>query len=708
MLKNFFAPKSIAVIGASHNKKKLGFLVYENIRKYGFKGKLYGVNIKGGKVGAKELYKNVCEIDGEIDLAVIVVPAAAILEVIHDLGRKNVPSAIIISSGFSEIGVQGKKLEEHIKEASQKYGMRVLGPNCLGIIDSWSKMNASFAESMPAKMNISLFSQSGAICTAILDWANKNEIGFSRFISLGNKMDIDENDILHFLSQDEKTDIVLGYLESVNDGIRFMTNARHLSLKKPLIVVKSGRTSEGAKSIASHTGNIAGSDVVLDTALKQSGAIRADSLEDLFDYSKIFAFSPEMKGNRVAVISNAGGPAVMMADYIGKSSLKLAEFSQKTRKVLEEHLPAEASCHNPVDIMGDGRADRYEIALNEVLQDENVDGVLVVLTPQVMTEIEKTAEIIIEAKKYGKPIAVSFIGGEKVEAGKQLLEEKEIPSYDFPERAARSLEVLYEYYDFLKSALKKKRDVQEKEHDQNKVAQIIKPAVEKRLRTITEGDISAFDIFDSYGICTVERAYELDLDGLKHIGGKIGFPVVMKTAVDVLHKTDIGGVVTGIKNESELQKAYFSIRDRVREAKFQENSDKVDIYKQENRGIEIFLGAKKDPNFGPLIIFGIGGIYVEALKDFAYRIAPISHAEALKMTDEIKSAKILHGYRGQPKCDLNKIADSIVGLSRLMLDFPEIKEIDINPLKASDKKCVALDGKIILDLESLPVLELVK
>lgn len=707
MLNNFFSPGSIAVIGASSNKKKLGFLVYENIRKYGFKGKLYGVNIKGGKIGTKVLYKDVNDIEGEVDLAVVVVPAAVVPSVIQDLVKKCIGAAIIISSGFSETGEKGKKLEEDIVMAAEMHGIRILGPNCLGIIDSWSKMNASFAESMPDKMNISFFSQSGAICTAILDWANANEIGFSRFISLGNKLDIDENDILTFLTQDVKTGIVLSYLESIKDGMRFMVNAERLAKTKPFIVVKSGKTTRGAKAISSHTGNIAGSDQVIDTAIKQSGAIRADSLEDLFDYAKIFAFSPDMKGAHIAVISNAGGPAVMLADTIEKSKLKLAKLDNKTTRILEENLPKEASCHNPIDVMGDAMTDRYELVLEHVLKDKNVDGVLVVLTPQVMTEIVETAKLIVDMKKHGKPIAVCFMGGEKVEKGRKILEEKEIPSYDFPERAAKSLEVLYSYYDFRNSTKASSKKFEINYKNREKASQIIKKAVDSRMKTIVSGKGSAFDVFDAYGIEVIKRAYDVGFDDLKVEAEKIGYPVVLKTAAkNVLHRTDIGGVITGIKNESELQKAYFQVRDRVRQAKFNENSGLVDIYKQENSGIEIFLGAKKDPNFGPLIIFGIGGIYVEVLKDFAYRIAPVTHSEALKMINDIKSVEILKGFRGEPKCDLNKIADSIVGLSQLMLDFPEIKEIDINPLKSTDKKCVAVDGKIILDLQNVVVAEL--
>ncbi len=764
MLDRFFNPKSVAVIGASHHKEKLGFLVYDNIRKYGYKGKLYGVNIKGGsahisrkKSGAQNmcgipLYKTVGDIPGPIDLAVVVIPAKAVPQIVKDCGKKGITSVIIISAGFSETGAEGKKLEEKIADLSHKYGIRILGPNCLGIIDSWSKMNASFAESMPDKMKISLLSQSGAICTAILDWANSEEIGFSRFISLGNKLDIDENDVLAYLARDTKTKVVLAYLESIADGQKFMDNARNLALKKPFIMVKSGRTSEGAKSISSHTGSIAGSDIVIDTALRQSGVIRAESLEDLFDLAKIFAFSPEMKGKNVAVISNAGGPAVMLADTIGQSRLKLAKFEPKTRKILEETLPPEAATHNPVDVIGDARADRYETATCEVLKDENVDAAIVVLTPQVMTEIEATAKVINKAKKYGKPLAVSFIGGEKVGDGRKILEDFEIPSYEFPERAIKALEALFEYYEFKRHyglchsdchhvSCKRRNPLKNSQfpitndqsssnnqmsnkgghsgdgrtpesntdkdsgqvrmtNNRQKVSEIIGPVFNRRQKLITDGSSSAFDVFDAYGISTIKRAYGLGLKDLKKKSEELGFPLVAKTCAEgVLHKTDIGGVKLGMRDESELQKAYFSICNKVRKAGFEEGSDRVDIYKQEEDGVQIFLGAKKDSSFGPLIIFGLGGIFVEALKDFSYRIAPVTHTEAKRMIGEIRSQKVLNGFRGMPEVDRDKVADAIVGLSQLMLDFPEIKEVDINPLMATDKKCVAIDGKIILDLE---------
>ncbi len=690
ILRNFFAPKSIAVIGASHNKKKLGFLVYENLKKYGYKGDLYGVNIKGGSINGARLYKNISEINRPVDLAVIVVPAEAVLSVIDDCGRKGISSAIIISAGFSEIGARGKALEKRLGNIAEKYGIRILGPNCLGIIDTWAKMNASFAESMPDRMKISLFSQSGAICSAILDWANAREIGFSRFISLGNKADIDENEILEYLALDDKTNVVLAYLESINDGQKFMERARALSLKKPFIAVKSGVTKEGAKTVSSHTGNIAGSDLVADVALRQSGVIRARSLEDLFDLARIFAFSPEIKGRKIAVITNAGGPGVMLADAISKSNLTLAKLSEKTHNVLMEHLPAEANIHNPIDVLGDALADRYKLALEEALKDENVDGAIAILTPQVMTEIEKTAKAIIQMKKFGKPIAACFLGGEMIEPGRILLEERKIPFFEFPERAVMALEALSGYWAFRR----KNKDIGENfEYHKLTVKEHLQSAITGGKKKITEE--KAFGILKACGIETVNCEHGVGFSKLARRAKGVGYPVVLKTAAEgILHKTEVGGVVTGIRNEGELQKAYFSIRDKVRKAGY-ENFDKMDIYRMEEDGLEIFLGAKRDPNFGPMIVFGMGGVMVETLKDFSYRIGIVGAKEAREMIDEIKSAKLFHGFRGMPEVNIAKMAKSIVALSHLMHDFPEIKEIDINPLKVTDKKCVAVDGKII-------------
>ncbi len=690
LLDNFFKPKSIAVIGASHNKKKLGYLIYENLKKYGYEGKLYGVNIKGGTT----LHKTVGDIPGPVDLAVVVIPAPAVPQVIQECGEKGINSVIIISAGFSEIGAKGKALEGRLKMIAEKYGIRIIGPNCLGIIDTWSKMNASFAESMPDRMKISLFSQSGAICSAILDWANAREIGFSRFISLGNKIDVSEDEIMDFLAADEKTNIILAYLESINDGRAFMEKARKLSSRKPFIIVKAGKTKEGAKTISSHTGNIAGSDLVTDVALRQSGVIRAESLEDLFDMAKIFAFSPEMKGPKVAVITNAGGLGVMLADAISESSLKLAKLSDKTQNVLKERLPGESNTHNPIDVLGDARADRYMLALEEALKDEGVDAVIVTLTPQAMTEIDKTAQTIAKMKKYGKPIAACFLGGEIIDSGRAILEEKEVPFFEFPERAVKALDKLERYW-----ALRRKKADGDNNFTYKKanVSRSLQSAMRNGRKKLSEEE--AFRVLKDCGIETANCEYGLGFEKLLKRAKAMGFPLVLKTAAPgILHKTEIGGVIIGIRDEGELQKAYFSIRDNVRKAGFAKDAERMDIYRMEEEGLEIFLGAKRDPNFGPMIVFGMGGVMVETLKDLSYRIGIISEKEAKKMIDEIKSAKLFHGFRGMPEAAIGKMAKSIVALSHLMHDFPEIKEVDINPLKVTDKKCVAVDAKIILDL----------
>lgn len=660
---------------------------------------MYGVNVKGGLIGNEKLHESLSDIKDTVDLAVVIVPAKVVLSVIRDCGEKGIKSVIIISAGFSETGAEGRKMETAILDNAKEYGIRILGPNCLGIIDSWSKMNASFAESMPDPMDISLFSQSGAVCTAILDWADYKEIGFSRFISMGNKLDIDENDLLDFLYHDDKTKVVLGYLESIHDGRRFMESARKLVAKKPLIVVKSGNTRAGTKAVSSHTGSITGSNVAVSAAFDECGVIHAESLEDLFDLARIFSFSPVMKGGRVAVISNAGGPAVMTADAMDRTSLKLAKFAPQTKKMLEENLPSEASTDNPVDVLGDAFSDRYRLVVSETLKDENVDAAIVILTPQVMTEVEETANIIIDAKKHGKPVAACFMGGLRIERAVDLLEENKVAVYDFPERAVKSLDALHRYHKFLKKLNVKKIKVEQGKYIKTIAAKIIDGTSQKKSRNVSQGEGGVFDVFDTYGIKTVKRAHSSNWGQLKEGIAKVGYPAVLKTSVEgVLHRTEIGGVVAGIEDEKSLAQAYDSIRKNIGKALPHEDSQKMTVYKMETEGVEIFLGGKRDSSFGPVIVFGLGGIYVEVLKDLSYRIAPVSRSEALEMIDEIKSAKILHGFRGMPKCDIDKISRSIMGLSQLMLDSPEIKEIDINPLKVTDKKCVAVDGKIILDL----------
>jgi acetyltransferase len=406
-----------------------------------------------------------------------------------------------------------------------------------------------------------------------------------------------------------------------------------------------------------------------------------------------------MKGRKVAVISNAGGPAVMTADAIDKTSLKLAKFSPKVEKVLEESLPFEAATSNPVDVLGDALSDRYSLAIGETLKDANVDAVLVLLTPQVMTEVEKTARIIIDAKKHGKPVIACFMGGTRIEKAVGLLEENKVAVYDFPERAVKALDVLYKYHEFRKKIKGKNERVEHGNYKKYKAAKIINDASQKKSRNVSQGEDGVFDVFDAYGIETVNRAYSANWGQLKEGAIKVGYPAVLKTSVSsVLHRTEVGGVVIGIEDKKALAKAYNDIKKNISKVLPHENSQEMTVYKMETGGVEIFLGAKRDSGFGPVIVFGMGGIYVETLRDLSYRIAPVSRVESLEMIDEIKSSKMLHGFRGTPKCDIDKVSKAIMGLSQLMLDSPEIKEIDINPLKVTDKKCVAVDGKIILDL----------
>lgn len=689
----FFNPKSIAVIGASGDKTKLGHMVLKNIKKYRYKGKIYPVNLHDKKVLGLKCYKSVLDIPKEIDLAVIVIPAAFVPEVVEECGKKGVKGAVIISAGFKESGPEGEEREKKIKEIAKKYGVRVLGPNCLGIIDTSSNLNASFAESMPENWDISVFSQSGAMSTAILDWANSNGIGFSKLVSLGNEADISECDLLEAWENDKESKVILGYLEGIVDGNRFLEISKKITKKKPLIVIKSGSSDEGASAISSHTGSLAGYDQATEAAFAQAGVIRAKTIQDLFDYCRAFSFLNIPKGKRVAVITNAGGPGVMATDLIDASEkLEMADLSYQTKERLKKFLPKTSNIKNPIDVVGDSKADRYKVALEAVLKDKNVDMALVILTPQVMTEVEKTAEIIAGMKKKTKkPIVASFVGGKEVEEGIEVLEKKKVPVYAYPERAIYSLEALVSYKEYF----------EKKERSKDRELKIDKKAVREILegarRNITEIEISK--ILNFYGIPMSRSILAKSKEAAVRAAEKLGYPVVLKIASpDILHKTDVGGVKLALKNKEEVKKGYDQILTSVKKNMPKAEIKGITVFRMVREGQEVIVGAKRDEVFGPMVMFGLGGVYVELLKDVVFRICPISREEAYKMVGSIKAAGLLTGFRGRAGYDLEAIVEAIIRLSQLMLDFPEIKEVDINPFRVNEKGkgAVALDAKIVL------------
>lgn len=691
-LDNFFNPKSIAIIGASRDRNKLGYQILKNIIYSGFKGRIFPVNPKASIILGKDSYESVLKIPSKIDLAVIIVPNIIIPSIMEDLGKKGVKAVIIISAGFGETGEEGKSIEDNILEIARKNKIRIIGPNCLGVIDTFLPLNASFAAGVPIKKNLAVISQSGAMCSAILDWASKNNIGFSKFISLGNKIDIDEVDLFRALEKDKNSKVILGYFESIKRGTEFIDAASRLSFKKPIIVIKAGLSKEGAKAASSHTGALASNAEVIKAVFNKSGIIQVSDIEELFDFSEAFSVLPMPKDNKVAVLANAGGPSVIAADAISQSNLTLAKFTQNTIKNLKSKMPSSASISNPVDIVGDADAKRFKIAADIILKDKNLSNLIVILTPQTSTEVEKTAKSIVRLKKkFNKSIVASFIGGNAIGKGVQILEKGGIPNFEFPERAVRVLSELIKYKNSRKLISQKKNHVN-LQRNKNIEKILEKAGLENRKNL---NDLESKIIFNNLKIKTAESSFVKTSKEAIKTASKIGFPVVLKiVSSDVLHKTEYGLVKTNLVNGDEVKKSFEQIIKNAKKLKIKFSG--LMVYQTVKSGTELIIGAKRDSLFGPVIMFGLGGIYVQILKDTSFCVAPISKNEAGEMIFKIKGYDLLTGFRGQKPIDIKGLKNIIIKISDLMLAFPEIQELDINPLKAESKNLITLDTKIVL------------
>lgn len=682
MLDNFFKPEAVALIGASSTPGKVGFDILKNITDAGFYGKLYPVNPKADEIFGMKCYNNVDDIDDRIDLAVIMIPPKFIPGTLEQLAGKGCDSAIIISAGFKEIGPEGARLEREMLETAKKQGIRLLGPNCLGVIDTDAHLNATFAAGMPSDGNIGFVSQSGALCTAILDWSFANSIGFSRFISLGNKADIDEVDMIAALGEDERTSVIVGYVEGVSRGREFMDTLLEVTKKKPVILIKSGTSEAGARAASSHTGSMAGSDVAFDAAFRQCGVMRARTVEEIFDYAVAFSFQNLPRGNKLAVLTNAGGPGIMATDALDDTCAEMARFSPDTIEKLKGFLPAAAAFYNPVDVVGDARADRYQDAMMTLLDDEGVDGIVILLTPQGMTQIEETAKAISYASLlHRKPILAAFMGEEMVASGINLLGRSHIPNYSFPERAVGAFGRMVEYEAWRKKPAPKKIQV---DYPRAEVEKLV-----KEFTAHGKGDVSgerALQLMKAAGIKVPEYRIAEDMGSAKEQSAQFGYPVVLKVASpDISHKSDVGGVKVGIKDEEDLERAYNQIMVNCRKAVPNAIIHGVEVHEMVVGGKELVLGMNRDPSFGPLIMFGLGGIYVEIIKDVNFRVAPLTGEDVDSLVAEMKSAPLLTGARGETPKDVEGVKETIRIISQLTVDFENMIEMDINPLIALDR-----------------------
>jgi acetyltransferase len=697
-MKELFKPRSVVVVGASREPGKVGHAVLRNIIESGFKGEVYPVNPRADKILGLNTYKSVLEVPGDVDLAVIVIPAQAVLDVMEECGRKGVKYAVVISAGFKEIGGEGIEREGKLIEIARKYGVRVVGPNCLGIIDLHTPLNASFASIPETKGGIAFISQSGALLSAILDWAPKAGIGFSKIVSLGNKADLNEVDFLTYLGEDPETKVILLYLESIADGRRFIEVGSTVTRKKPVILLKGGITEAGAKAALSHTGSMAGGITALKAALRKAGIIQVSSVSELFDMAIAFNSQPIPTGSRVGIVTNAGGAGVVISDLLVSRGLKLAEPSRYTVDYLRSVLPPVASVYNPVDVIGDAKADRYGVAIEALLRDPNIDSLLVILTPQVVTEPEETAKVIVElSRRYpSKPILAIFMGGGKVEKATRILIENNIPVYDMPERAVTAVLGLSNYRELRELLTKALEYVEVFDVDKEKALEIIEEVRRQGRRVLLEHE--AKEIVRSYGIPVVPTKLAVSEDRAVEIARKLGYPVVVKiSSPDIIHKSDIGGVITNLKSDDEVAEAFRTVISNARRYVPTASIYGATVQKMVPKGREVIIGATKDPVFGHLIMFGLGGIYIELFKDVSFRLAPLSIYEAKEMITETKAYTLLRGFRGEPPADINSIVNILLRVSKLVTDIPQIVEIDINPLFVYEIGAIAVDARIIIE-----------
>lgn len=701
MLEAFFEPKSVAVVGASTDPDKLGYAVLENLVKGGYAqvGEIYPINLKADEILGYKAYPSVKDVPHEIGQAVIVIPYPYVPAILRECGEANIPAVVVISAGFREAGMDGLERELELIEIAKENDMRLIGPNCLGVIDTFTPLNASFSAGTPPRGPMAFMSQSGALGTAILDWAKAGRLGLAKFVSLGNKADVSEIDLLQAWADDADTNVILMYSEGLPNGQKFIQVAREVSRKKPIVAIKSGVTESGSRAVSSHTGSLAGSEQAYEAAFRQAGVLRADSMSSMFDMALALGYQPPLKGDRIAIVTNAGGPGILVTDALEQHEMKLTRFKLSTRQTLEAYLPDAASAANPVDVLGDARADRYRLAMNTVAQDPNVDGVVIVLTPQAMTEIQATAEAIGKlSQETDKPILACFMGEAEVEAGVKILRKYDVPNYAFPDRAASALRAMADYREIRKLP---EPEYVHFEADNTATRKVLDAALADGRYAI--GDAEAWNILKAYGLKTPRSELAKTSGEAVELASEIGYPVVLKIASpDILHKTDVGGVKVGLQGAEEVRDAFELMLYRTE--RYLPDAHVWGCQVQEmapTGGLEVLIGMNRDPQFGPLVTFGLGGIYVEVLKDVTFRVAPFSRREAENMVNEIRAKALLDGIRGKPPVDKKALVDIILRMGQLVQDFPEIVEFDINPLIVYPKGqgAIAIDMRLILSKE---------
>jgi acetyltransferase len=691
-------PKSVAVVGASADPTKVGNYVLKNLMNDGFSGEIFPINPKASEIEGKKCYPSLAAVPGPVDLAIFVIKRDLVNPMLKECGAKGITAVIVITAGFGETGEEGRRLQREMAQIVRENKITMVGPNCLGFINPWHKLNASFGQIAGEPGSIALISQSGALLTAIQDMAARDKIGWSMLASIGNKATLDEVHFIDMLEKDDNTRVIAGYLEDISRGQEFMKVAERVSKTKPIVILKSGRTASGAKAAASHTGSLAGADAAYDSAFARSGVIRADSIEKLFDISMAFAYQPLPKSDRIAVVTNAGGPGIMMTDALEMSGLTMARFDDSTGDKLKKILPPAGSAHNPVDVLGDAGPEIYAKAIDVLMEAEMVDCVIVILTPQKMTDDVATANAIVDAsKRYRKPILACFMGADIIARGVNILRQNQIPCYPIPERAATAIREMVTYSRYRARPI---RVIERFAVNKFPVMKIFKSAVTRGCYEIGESDAKA--ILSAYNFNVPPGAVAMSPDEAVRFANELGYPVAMKiSSPDILHKSDCGGVKIGLANAQAVEDAFELMMLRIKRKKPEAELRGVLLEKMIMGGRETILGMKKDGQFGPMLMFGLGGIFVEVLKDVTFGLAPLTEEDCRKMLERTRSYKLLTGARGEKGVDIDAIVQNMQRLSQLVLDFPEISEIDINPLKAGYEGdgAFVIDARIILSKE---------
>ncbi|KPL81091.1 hypothetical protein ADN00_00770 [Ornatilinea apprima] len=693
-LRPFFNPLGVAVIGASSNPAKLSYGILENLKQYGYSGEIYPVNPKSDVILGLQCFPDIRSVPDPVDLAVVVLPANFAPQVLRDCAQRGIKAVTIISGGFKEVGDEGRALEEECLIIARENGIRIIGPNCVGTMDLYSGLNTTFIRGVPDKGGIGFLSQSGAICGGVVDYVKGKGVGFSHFISMGNELDVTETDMIAYLGEDEHVKVIAGYVEAIEDGQRFVEVVKEVSKKKPVVLLKAGRSQAGARAVSSHTGSIAGSHAAYQAAFAQSGVIEVNTVSELFDVALAFDKQPLPVGKNTAIITNSGGPAALASDALSAHSFELADLSIETKEKLRAILNPSAQVANPVDMLGGAEPHEYENALKAVVQDDNVDNVLTILVPTSLVDPREIAHSILAACKNQPKTSLSVIFGEEsIAEPRKILHANNIPMYVFPETPAAVLGAMSRY-----------KDWKNKPADEPWIAPAYQREIASQLlgrnnHSSSVGEADTRPILKAYGIPVIEGEFASSGSMAATIAEKMGFPVVMKiVSPDILHKSDMGGIRLNISDPESVLTAFYEMVEDVQRKMPKAHIEGVLIERMATKGSEVIIGMKRDPSFGPLMMFGLGGIYVELFKDVGFCISPSSRDQVLEMIDSTRAGQLLAGLRGQTAADVDAIVEIVMRMADLARDFPQIQEMEINPLRVFDQGhgALALDGRIIL------------